>query len=623
MEVALQESEERYRTLVENASDIIFRTDSTGHFIFFNPVALRLSGFTQEELLGKNYLTLIRPDMRDEAAKWFGRQFVKKIENTYFEYPFITKSGQEIWIGQNTQLMLEEGNVVGFQAVARDVTERKQAEELYRTLADSAHAGIYIAQGGKIQFVNPHIMEYTGYSEAELIGTNISDVVHPDDREMVRTNAIAMLKGVRTAPYEYRIIDRTGRIRWLMETDKSITYKGNRAVLGNTMDITERFQMEKFFRQAQKMQAIGTLAGGVAHDFNNIIAAMIGYTEMAQIDVRPDKRKYYLDQVLRSCDRAKNLVNQILTFSRQQEQERKPVLLAPIIEEEIKLLRSSLPATIQINQSIAGETTVVLADPTQIHQVLMNLCTNAAHAMREKGGILDIRLAEERIETGQTDHPLGLKTGDYAKLTVSDTGPGIDASIIDRIFDPFFTTKGPGEGTGLGLSMVYGIIRNLGGAVDVFSEPGKGTAFSIYLPLIETDEPVEETVPESVPGGNERIPFVDDEVSLVEGGKAMLTSLGYYVTSMASSVDALELFRAQQRNFDLVITDMTMPNITGIDLAREMLKMRSDIPVILCTGYSEMISEEKAKSLGIRRLVMKPLFRRDLAKVIRDVLKTG
>jgi PAS domain S-box-containing protein len=505
----------------------------------------------------------------------------------------------------------------------QEIVERKQAEELYKTLAFSSHAGVYIAQEGNLQFVNPRILEYTGYSEDKLLGHYTLDFIHPDDRAMVRKNVADMMKGTKTAPYEYRIIDREGNIKWLMETVKPIIYKGDRALLGNTMDITERYQMEKFLNQSQKMQAIGTLAGGIAHDFNNILGAMIGYTEMAQFETSPDKRQYYLDQVIRACDRAKNLVNQILTFSRQREQERKPILLAPIIKEGIKLLRSSLPSTIKITQSISDSQLMVLADPTQIHQVLMNLCTNAAHAMQEGGGILNIQLIQKWIYPVQTTRPIGLEPGDYAELVVNDTGYGIDSSIIDRIFDPFFTTKKPGEGTGLGLSVVYGIVRNHGGAIDVASTPGQGTTFNIYLPLIKTDTEIEEKVAETVHGGSERILFVDDEAALVEGGKELLASLGYRVTPRMSSVEALDVFRERPHDFDLVITDMTMPNMTGVDLARELLKIRPNIPIIICTGYSHVMSEEMAKSIGIRRLAMKPLFRKDLAKAIREVLETG
>ena len=386
-------------------------------------------------------------------------------------------------------------------------------------------------------------------------------------------------------------------------------------------DISRELMMEIQLRQSQKMEAIGTLAGGIAHDFNNILSAIMGYTDMALAKPGLDNsRRHYLEQVFKAGGRAKDLVKQILTFSRQQEQERKPVLIAPIIKEGIKLLRSSLPTTINITQNITDEQIMVLADPTQMHQVLMNLCTNASHAMRESGGVLGIQLFHENVISERTLSPLTLARGIYAKLTVSDTGHGIDATIIDKIFDPFFTSKAPGEGTGLGLSVVYGIIRDHGGAIEVSSEPGMGTTVTCYFPIIETEEILQEQTHESIPGGSERILFIDDEEALVELGSMMLTSLGYQVTSMTSSLDALKAFRSHPYSFDLVITDMTMPNMRGDHLAMEILKIRPDIPIVLCTGFSEMISEDKAKDLGIRQLIMKPISMNNLASEIRKVL---
>jgi PAS domain S-box-containing protein len=497
-----------------------------------------------------------------------------------------------------------------------------ETENMYKTLANSSYAGVYIVQDGKFQFLNPHITEYSGYAEAESIGSNALGFVHPDDREATRKNAIAMLQGKRSTPYEYRIIDSKGNIKRFIETVRSTTYGGTSAVLGNTMDITERYRMEMLLRQAQKMESIGTLAGGIAHDFNNILGAILGYTEMVLTsrEMSDRQRHYYLEQAYKAGERARELVKQILTFSRQREQERKPVLIAPIIKEGIKLLRASLPTTIKINQDIADASVMVLADPTQIHQVVMNLCTNASHAMREEGGILDIKLVREKIDVLGTPRPLNLTSGDYAKLTVSDTGHGIEAAIMDRIFDPFFTTKEVGQGTGLGLSVVYGIIRDYGGAIDVSSEPGKGTTVTVYFPLIEAEEKRYKQVPELIPRGSERILFIDDEAALAELGTLMLTALGYHVISKTSSIDALEAFRAIPHNFDLVITDMTMPNIRGDHLAKELLKIRPDIPIILCTGFSETTSEEKARSLGIRQLIMKPVSKKVLAKAVREVL---
>ena len=377
---------------------------------------------------------------------------------------------------------------------------------------------------------------------------------------------------------------------------------------------------EKGLRQAQKMEAIGTLAGGIAHDFNNILGAILGLTEMTLYECREASQKRRLEQVIKACDRAKNLVNHILTFSRQGEQERRPVDMGVIIKEALNLLRASLPSTISISSDIPSNSNTVLADPTQLHQIMMNLCTNAAHAMREKGGVMSISLEGVDIDSMALSSTPDLKPGPYVRLLVSDTGHGIAPAVIDRIFDPFFTTKKTGEGTGLGLSVVYGIVKSYGGTINVYSEPGIGTTFKVYLPKIETSTAVETKSIEPIPGGKEHILFVDDEEMLAETGREMVQYLGYTVAARTSSIEALEAFRAQPDRFDMVITDMTMPNMTGVELAREIHRVRSDIPIIICTGFSEFINEAEAGRLGIQKLLMKPLFLKDLALAMRDIL---
>jgi len=382
-------------------------------------------------------------------------------------------------------------------------------------------------------------------------------------------------------------------------------------------------------RQAQKMEAIGTLTGGITHDFNNILAAIIGYTDLAIIDV-PDgsKAKYNLLEAKKAAHRAKELVNQILTFSRQSEQKLIPVKISIIIKEALKLLRASLPTTIEIHEHIERDTGTIEADPTQVHQVLMNLCTNAGHAMREKGGILEVSLRNfdlgfrnSEIKEDEKHSPMNLTLGPYLKLTVSDTGHGITPEVLERIFNPYFTTKEKGEGTGLGLSLVHGIVKGHGGTITVESEPEKGTTFHIFFPRIEEAEKGADKVAEkSLPNGQERILFIDDEFALVDIGKQMLENLGYKVTTKTDSLEALKLFQEQPREFDLVITDMTMPNMTGEKLAKELMRIRPDVPIILCTGFSEQITEDDAKELGIKEFAMKPLLMEDLAKTIRKVL---
>jgi CheY-like chemotaxis protein len=378
--------------------------------------------------------------------------------------------------------------------------------------------------------------------------------------------------------------------------------------------------LEARLQRAERMEAIGTLAGGIAHDFNNILMAMIGFTELARIEETPEARNECLAQVMLACKRAKDLVTQILTFSRMQETEKRPIQINPVIKEGIKLLRSSIPSTIEIREAIESKPAVVIADPTQIHQVLMNLCANAAHAMRQSGGVLRISLRQEEIGRGPGHASRELAPGQYAKLTVSDTGQGIDEASLERIFDPFYTTKRQGEGTGLGLSVVYGIVKSSGGSVEAASQPGQGTTITVYLPLATPARESAARPEPEIARGHEHILFVDDEAMLTDLTGRMLQSLGYRVTTRTSSVEALELFRARCGDFDLVITDMTMPNMTGADLARGMLAIRPGLPVILCTGYSEIMTAEQARELGIRGYIMKPMNRRDLAKAVRDAL---
>jgi CheY-like chemotaxis protein/two-component sensor histidine kinase len=329
-----------------------------------------------------------------------------------------------------------------------------------------------------------------------------------------------------------------------------------------------------------------------------------------------------LQQSLRASNRAKDLVQQILAFSRQGRQERRPLDIGPIVREGLRLLRASLPATIEIKQEIDRDLEAIEADPTQIHQVLMNLCTNAAHAMEENGGTLGVSLRRATAGGEEGGGSPDIEPGRYLRLRVSDTGEGMDPEVLKRIYDPYFTTKGPGKGTGLGLAVVHGIVQSHRGKIGVVSEPGKGTTFDIYFPQADAAAGLpgnEKTEPLPL-GGQERILLVDDESAILEIGQKILDHLGYEIVTRTNGVEALELFRRNPERFDLVITDMTMPNMTGDRLSRELLKIRPELPIILCTGFSESISEEKARSLGVREFVMKPLVMKDLAKAIRRSL---
>ncbi|HBD06687.1 MAG TPA: hybrid sensor histidine kinase/response regulator, partial [Syntrophobacteraceae bacterium] len=360
---------------------------------------------------------------------------------------------------------------------------------------------------------------------------------------------------------------------------------------------------------------------GIAHDFNNILSAIIGYSELAMTHVTPDTRlERNLGQVLKASMRAKELVQQILTLTRQSEQQFEPLELGPIVKEALRFLRASLPTTIEIRQEISAGSHMVSSNATQIHQILMNLCTNAAHSMREKGGVIEVGLGDVDLAAEDVLRMPDLKPGPCVKLSVRDTGHGVDSSVIERIFDPYFTTKAPGEGTGLGLAVVQGIIKSQGGCVTVSSELGKGTVFHVFLPAITSPTKHEEQAVEPPGRGKERILFVDDEAILAELGKEALESLGYSVVAMTSSMEALAAFHDHPEKFDLVITDQTMPDMTGLVLAQKLLKIRPDIPIILCTGYSQQVTKEHTSETGIREFLMKPLILRDLARVVRRLL---
>jgi CheY-like chemotaxis protein len=363
------------------------------------------------------------------------------------------------------------------------------------------------------------------------------------------------------------------------------------------------------------------LAGGIAHDFNNILAAIMGYVEIALFDLSEDSpAKYSFQQIFKASHRAKDLVNQILAFSRQTIPERKPVHADIILNEVHKLLRASIPSTIEIRQDFDCNHSTVLADPSQIHQIYLNLCTNAHHAMRDKGGILETSLKPVDFNKDDIVGYPGLKPGPYVKLSVSDTGHGMESAIVERVFDPYFTTKEKGVGTGMGLAVIHGIVKSMDGLITVYSEPNEGSMFNVYLPRIESGAEPERHISDQLLRGNETILFVDDEETLVELGRQMLERLGYQVITHMDSQEAINVFRANPQAFDLVVSDMTMPGMTGDELAIEMLKIRPDIPILICSGFSEKMTEEKARNIGVKAFLMKPLSLRKLSQKVRQAI---
>jgi two-component system cell cycle sensor histidine kinase/response regulator CckA len=481
-----------------------------------------------------------------------------------------------------------------------------------------------------IRTVNQAACEILSFREQELVGKPVEVIFPASEAAYFRDKVSDLTSGSGFMSYESRFQTKERQLVPVLIGGSVINDRDgtNINLVFTGKDITEIKKAEKAaaalqdqLRRSQRLEAIGTLAGGIAHDFNNILMAVSGYTELTLSKVPDDRRlRSYLQNVLQAGRRASALIDQILTFSRQREEEKKPVQVSSVVKEVLQLLRASLPVTIEIRQRIDPDLGDVLADPIQIHQVLMNLCTNSAHAMQEKGGILEVSLEGLKLDSSHTGQHPQLNPGPYLKMTVNDTGHGMEPHILERVFEPYFTTKEMGRGTGLGLAVVHGIVTSHGGAITASSEAGKGSTFTVYLPVIESKAAGVADMNEAVPKGHERILFVDDEQALVDLQKLTLEDLGYQVTTRTSSVEALELFREKPERFDLVITDMTMPNMTGDVLASELMRIRPDIPVIICTGFSESLNEKTALARGIRAFVMKPVLKSQIARAIRKVL---
>ena len=534
------------------------------------------------------------------------------------------------------------------------VTELKHAEEalqkseneLDSIIRTSPDIIFRVDTHGKITFISDAVKKY-GFLAEKLIGLDVWELIKPEDREQAKFRLKDRLAGNRRPDkLEVRLNTDNSSKRFFdskgtnLEDDPVFIIEAERVfgsgnhkdkilgLQGIARDITEYNQtrmakekLEAQLLQAQKMEAIGTLAGGIAHDFNNILGAILGYAQLAEIAIPEDnKARDHIQQILVASERAKGLVGQILAFSRQSGPKRIPVDIGLIVKEASKLLRASLPVNIDINLKIASNMCSVLADQTQIYQVLMNLCTNALHAMENKGGVLDLTLEQTSFNSEQAATYHGINVGNYLKLTVTDNGHGMDTVTAARIFDPYFTTKDANEGTGLGLAMVHGIVKDHGGMIKVYSEKGTGTSFQIFLPCMDEKKTVTKSSSTSLSTGSEQILFLDDDKVLVDIGEQMLKKLGYKVDTRTSPYEALEVFKANPGKYDMVITDMTMPKMSGDAFAQEILKIRSDIPIILCTGFSNLMSPEKAMESGIRGFLMKPLTMSDLSKNIRKVL---
>lgn len=627
----LQESEERYRFLIENQGEGIAVLAPDESFTFCNPAGEEIFGVSPGTLVGRNLRKFLSPENFEIIHNKTEKR--QSGERSTYEMEFTRPDGEKRQLLVTaTPWMDTEGNFAGTFGIFRDITERKRMEEAlheseiqYRSLIEHSNDAIYLLHDGKFEIINLKFSELFGVTPEEVSAPdfNFMQLVAPRSQALIEQRK-RMRKLDKGTPSRYEFIGLTkdGKEIELEASVSYVPYRGGTATQGILRDITERKRMQAQMFQAQKMEAIGTLAGGIAHDFNNILMAILGYTDMAISDIPKDNpSRENLEQALRAGIRAKDLVQQILTFSRQTEQETQPIQIQFIIKEALKLLRATLPTTIEMRQNISTKCCPVMADSTQIHQVVMNLCTNAYHAMRERGGVLDVSLKTVKVDEDFAEIYPQLKEGYYVRLTVSDTGCGMDSETMKRIFEPFFTTKNAGEGTGMGLAVAHGIISRYGGQIVAQSEQGIGSTFHVYLPELSRHPSEKIPADQSIPGGNETILFVDDEEPLVHMGKQMLERLGYSITARTSSIEALEAFRANPDKFDLVIVDQTMPNMTGIELAEALQCIRSNIPIILTTGFSEMITFEKIKQVGIREYLLKPILMSDLGIAVRRVLE--
>jgi PAS domain S-box-containing protein len=577
------------------------------------------SVFWRDEALKRNYSSTVSLPLTG-GGKPFGALGI------YAEEP-------DAFDTEELKLLKELADDLSYGILTLRLKTQSEREEKARVLLANAceqlEEGVAIFDNrGVIHYINLSLERISSCDRRAITGKNVRDLVEGGVGGQIFTVMAEALAGEQIRNGRFAVGN--GRNGAVFEVDARVSpvrdAAGVTSYIFVSRDVSQEERLEKQLRQVQKMEALGTLAGGIAHDFNNILGAIISCTEFALEDAPPGSpTREDLSHVLKAGYRGKNLIKQILAFSRHSEQERQQVEIAPLVKECLKFLRASLPSGIEIRQNISTGAGMVQADPTQVHQVIMNLCANAAHAMREKGGILEVGLSQVVLDPSTAALSQHNVAGPCIRLAVSDTGHGMSPEVLERIFDPFFTTKKRGEGTGLGLSVVHGIIMNHGGGITVSSEQGKGTTFEVFLPCIERSGDLHETPKgTSLNRGTERVLFVDDEEDLVYAGEKMLRRLGYDPVVFQSSLKALEAFKAMPESFDLIITDQSMPHVSGIELAREALRIRPEIPIIICSGFSpesgEGITRQQAEQIGVREVQMKPLGSTEMAAIIRRVL---
>jgi PAS domain S-box-containing protein len=634
----LRLSEKRFRTLLNRATDAIFVCDLDGRFLDVNREACRSLGYSREELLAMGMADV---DMvLDGGGHW-----ARLLEKLSADSTIMLESSQrrrdgsvfpvEIHIGR-----LEVDSRPVILGISRDISERRQAEQAieqsrteWAAAMDASDDAIYLLSPDRhLLRANRAFFRLTGTAPEVAMGRHIADIVHPGGERLPcsvcraqeeKRDAVITLEADDPANPAGRPLEIVVKVVRAKDGEPLSILMILHDLTNARKDLKERERLEKQLRQAQKMEAIGTLAGGIAHDFNNILTAILGYAELAREEVdRKDALLEDIDQVKKGAFRARDLVKQILTFSRRGDSEIVRIQPHLIVNESLKLLRATIPSTIEIRHAIDKDCGAILADPSRLHQVMMNLCTNAFQAMENEPGVLTVTLQRRELSARDVESEFHAVPGPYVELAVSDTGQGMDQATMARIFEPYFTTKGYGKGTGLGLALVHGVVHECGGMIKVESEVGRGSTFRLYFPIIPegVGQAAAAGPVASDFAGNERILVVDDEATIVAFEKFVLEGLGYTVTTTTRSTEALALFLAAPDRFDLLISDQAMPEMPGTELVKKVLAIRPELPVILCTGYSSQVNEETAPARGISKFVMKPFSGEELARVVRKAL---
>ncbi|MGD9010563.1 MAG: response regulator [Desulfobacteraceae bacterium] len=623
---------------IKASSEVVYKYNlATGKYEYLIPITSGLSGFSTTEWMEKScqdLLYLIHPHDLKRVQAHFDRLYkggaYDPLVESSLEYRLKTNDGGYRWFSDKHALLMgPDGRPDAVIGNIRDLTKEQLVE---RTLHKYAHivskSKDYLAlidRNYTYQAISKAYAHTLKRDRDDIIGKTVAEIFGTESfNQIIKPMADRCLGGKNTrfqiwmpfAGDDRKLLD----IEYTPHYEKGQKEKTVSGYVECTRDITDLKKLEAQLLQTCKMEAIGMLAGGIAHDFNNILSAIIGYAELSVAQTPKTSELYaYQQQILQAGQRAADLIKHILEFSRKNRQELQPVQIKNVLNEVLDFIRASLPATIAIERKIESEA-YVMGDATHIYQILLNLCVNAGFAMRQRGGFLKIRLSEVELDAETIAPYSEMRPGRYLKLRVSDTGTGMTPEIKKRIFDPFFTTKEKGKGTGMGLSLAYDIIKSYGGGITVESAPGHGTLFDVYFPAVKSAKPAEADIDVDVRGGSEKILFVDDEDTLVDLGKQMIEFLGYRVTALVNSLEALDLFKKDPYAFDLVITDLVMPGMSGDELAQNILAIRPDIPVVLITGFSEQMTSEKAELIGVKKLVTKPIAMKDMARLIRDAL---